>query len=43
MTIYGNAPTRGVNTKRDLGKTTNLHYFVILGATLHKEDIEKDW
>ena len=27
--------------KNVLGKTTNLHYTTILGATLHKEDIGK--
>ena len=28
--------------KNGLGKTTNLHYNAIFGATLHKEDIEKE-
>ena len=28
--------------KRGLGKTTNLHYTAILGATLYKEDIGKE-
>ena len=31
------------NNKHGLGKTTNLHYTDILGATLHKEDIGKEW
>ena len=31
------------NTKHGQGKTTNLHITVILGATLHKEDREKQW
>ena len=29
------------NQRHGLGKTTNLHYTAILGATLLKEDIEK--
>ena len=32
-----------IYTKHGLGKKTNLHYTAILEATLHKEDIEKEW
>ena len=42
MTIEGTTPTRDVNAKHGLGKTTNLHYTAILGATLQKEDIGKE-
>ena len=31
------------NTKHGLRKTTNLHYTAISGATLHKQDIGKEW
>ena len=31
------------NTKHGLGKTTNLHCTAILGETLQKEDIGKEW
>ena len=34
--------TRGANTKHGQGKTIDLHFTVILGATLHKEGIGKD-
>ena len=41
MTILGTTHIRDLNGKHGLGKTTNLHYTAILGATLHKEDIGK--
>ena len=42
MVIQGTAPTRDLNGKHGRGKTTNLYYTAILGATLHKEDIGKE-
>ena len=35
-------PTRDVNTKHGLRKTTELHNTSILGATLRKEEIRKE-
>ena len=43
ITIRGTTPTRDVNAKHGLGKTTNLHKIAILEATLHKEGIGKEW
>ena len=34
---------RDINTAYGQGKTTSLHYTAILGATLHKENIWKEW
>ena len=43
MTTKETPTTRDLNAKHGLGKTINLHYIAILGATLHKEDIDKEW
>ena len=42
MTISGTTPTRDIKTKHGLRRTTNLYYTVILGATIHKENIGKE-
>ena len=36
-------PIRDYSAENGLGKTTNLHFMIILGATVHKEGIKKEW
>ena len=43
MTMLWTTMIRDLNAKHRLGKTINLHYTAILGATLHKENIGKEW
>ena len=38
-----NAQTRDTNKENGPGKTKNLHFVVILGATLHNKSIGKEW
>ena len=41
--LFSGTQIKDINTENGLGKTTNLQFTVILGATLHKEGIEKEW
>ena len=42
-TILVTTQTRDTNTENEQGKTTNLHFPFILGATLHKESQRAYW
>ena len=43
MTILATTTIKDQNVKHRPGKTIILHYTAILGATLHKEGIRKEW
>ena len=43
IVIKKTTPTRDLNGKHGLGKTTNLHYNASLGVTLRKKVTGKEW
>ena len=43
MTTLGTTTIRYLNAKHGIGKIITLHYNAILGATLHKYEIGKEW